>query len=107
MNSPHTEQCSISNFLYYLTQPTVCTMYKRTLTPPTKKIILNTADRSSGVVFLSVSGLLGKSGTLVKTKGAAVHSQMIHILWTLHYYCTTNIEILPRPSPKTKLKEKC
>ena len=45
------------------------TMYKRTLNPPTKKMILNTADRSSGVVFLSVSGFLGKSGTLVKTKG--------------------------------------
>ena len=76
MNSPHTERCSLSNFLYYLTQPTVqYNLHKYTHPPPKKKkIFINTADRSSGVVFITVSSFLGKNGTLLKTKGVAVPS---------------------------------
>ena len=49
--------------------------------PPSNSIFINTADRGSGVDFLTVSAFLGESGTLVKTKEHAVRSQIINILW--------------------------
>ena len=77
MASPQPVKCSISNFLYYLTQPSTCIHS----THPKKKIFLNTADRSSGVVFSIASGFLRQKTDLVKMKEVAVTSILIHILW--------------------------
>ena len=49
--------------------------------PSKKKIFLNTAARSSGVVFSIASGFLRQKTDLVKTKEVAVTSVLIHILW--------------------------
>ena len=48
---------------------------------PNEHAVPYSADRGSGVDFLTVSGFLGESGTLVKTKELAVRSQIINILW--------------------------
>ena len=55
--------------------------------PPKKKMFLNNADRSSGVVFLSVSGFLGKSGTLLKTKGGCCpfSDEIYSLVRTVHW----------------------
>ena len=51
---------------------------------PNEHAVPYSADRGSGVDFLTVSGFLGESGTLVKTKELAVRSQIINILWLAH-----------------------
>ena len=50
---------------------------------PNEHAVPYSADRGSGVDFLTVSGFLGESGTLVKTKELAVRSQIINILCPL------------------------
>ena len=49
---------------------------------PNEHAVPYSADRGSGVDFFTVSGFLGESGTLVKTKELAVRSQIINILWS-------------------------
>ena len=51
---------------------------------PNEHAVPYSADRGSGVDFLTVSGFLGESGTLVKTKELAVRSQIINILCLHH-----------------------
>ena len=63
-------------------QYTPSMVYTHLPPPPKKKnIILNTADRSSGVVFSIASGFLRQKTDLEKTKEVAVTSVLIHILW--------------------------
>ena len=48
---------------------------------PNTKIVHHSANRGSGVVFLIASGFLQQKTDVVTTKGAAVNSLYINILW--------------------------
>ena len=47
------------------------------------KIVHHSANRGSGVIFLIASGFLQQKTDVVMTKGAAVNSLSINILWSM------------------------
>ena len=53
---------------------------------PHTKIVHHSANRGSGVVFLIASDFLQQKEDVVTTKGAAVNSLYINILWSLPFF---------------------